>query len=136
MTQRLRYSNPDSVHEPLGPYSHTVTTPAGAETIYIAGQIGIARDGSVGSTIAEQANQAFANLVAVLKAHELDVTSVAKLTVFMVAGHDGDAVRQARLKHFGPVAPASTTLYVSQLVRPEWLVEVEAIAVKPEHASP
>jgi 2-iminobutanoate/2-iminopropanoate deaminase len=130
MTARLQYSNPDSIHEPLGPYSHTVTVPPGAETLYVSGQIGIARDGSVGSTIGEQADQAFENVVAVLKAHGLDVSSVVKLTVFMVAGHDGEEVRRARLKHFGPVAPASTTLYVSQLVRPEWLVEVEAIAAK------
>ena len=129
MTVKLRYSNPDGVHEPLGPYSHAVTVPGGAETLFVSGQVGVAPDGSYGATIAEQADQAFANLVAVLEAHGLDVSSVVKLTVFMVAGHDGDAVRKARLKHFGSVAPTSTTLYVAGLVRPEWFVEVEAIAV-------
>jgi enamine deaminase RidA (YjgF/YER057c/UK114 family) len=128
MAGRLRYSNPDGVHPPLGPYSHAVAVPPGAEMLYISGQVGVAADGSCGPTIAEQADQAFANLIAVLVAHGLDVGSVVKLTVFIVAGHDGDAVRRARVKHFGSVEPASSTMYVSQLVKPEWLIEVEAVA--------
>ena len=131
MTHRPRYSNPSGVHAPLGPYSHAVVVPQGAATLHVSGQVGVRPDGACAPNIGEQADQAFANLVAVLNAHDLDVSSVIKLTVFMVAGHDGDAVRRARLKHFGDVRPASTTVYISQLVRPEWLVEVEAIAAKP-----
>ena len=130
MSTRLGYSNPDVVHEPLGPYSHVVSVPARAETFYISGQIGVAPDGSCGATIAEQADQAFANVIAVLKAHDLDAASVIKLIVFIVTGHDGEAVRAARLKHFGAVAPASSTVYIAQLVRPEWFVEVEAVAAR------
>ncbi len=129
--ERLRYSNPSGVHAPSGPYTHAVVVPPGAGTLYISGQVGVRPDGAFASNIAEQADQAFRNLIAVLNAHDLDVASVIKLTVYMVAGHDGGAVRRARLKHFGDIRPASTTVYVSQLVRPEWFVEVEAVAVRP-----
>ena len=130
MSGRLRFTNPDGVHTPLGPYSHVVTVPPGAELLCTAGQIGMRPDGTVGETLAAQADQAFANVVALLAAHGLGVTDILKLTVFIVTGHDGEDVRRARLGHLGDHAPVSTTVYVSQLVRPEWLVEVEAVAAR------
>lgn len=127
----VRFSNPAGVHAPLGLYSHTVVVPAGTELIYLSGQLGVRPDGSTPATMAEQADQVFANLIAHLRAHGLDATSIVKLTTFMVAGHDGDAVRAARLKHLGAHRPASTAVFVSQLVDPAWFVEVEAVAARP-----
>jgi 2-iminobutanoate/2-iminopropanoate deaminase len=126
----LKFSNPAGVHAPLGLYSHTVTVPEGTELVFLSGQLGVRPDGSVPATMAEQADQVFANIVALLGAHGLDPTSIVKLTTFMVAGHDGDAVRTARLKHLGSHRPASTAVFVSRLVDPAWLVEVEAVAAK------
>jgi 2-iminobutanoate/2-iminopropanoate deaminase len=126
----VRHSNPAGVHAPLGLYSHTVTVPEGTELIFLSGQLGVRPDGSVPTTIDEQADQVFANIIALLKSHGLAATSIVKLTTFMVAGHDGDAVRAARLKHLGPHRPASTAVFVSQLVDPAWFVEVDAVAAK------
>ena len=124
----VRHSNPAGVHAPLGLYSHTVTVPEGTELIFLSGQLGVRPDGTVPTTIEEQADQVFANIVALLKSHGLAATSIVKLTTFMVAGHDGDAVRAARLKHLGSHRPASTAVFVSQLVDPAWFVEVDAVA--------
>jgi 2-iminobutanoate/2-iminopropanoate deaminase len=129
----IRYSNPVGVHAPLGLYSHTVSVPEGSELIFLSGQLGVRPDGSAPTTIEEQADQVFANIVALLKAHGLEATSIIKLTTFMVAGHDGDAVRAARLRHLGFHRPASTAVFVSQLVDPAWFVEVEAVAAKRHH---
>lgn len=126
----IRYSNPSGVHAPLGLYSHTVAVPEGTELIFLSGQLGVRPDGSTPGTIQEQAEQVFANIIALLKSHGLEATSIIKLTTFMVAGHDGDAVRAARLKYLGSHRPASTAVFVSQLVEPAWFVEVEAIAAK------
>ena len=126
----LRFDNPDDIHPPLGPYSHVAVVPAGTELVFLSGQIGIAADGRVGATIAEQADQAFANVIALLEAHGLEVSSIVKLTVLIVAGQDGEVVRKARIKHLGSHTPTSTTFYVPGLVKPEWLIEVEAIAAK------
>jgi enamine deaminase RidA (YjgF/YER057c/UK114 family) len=127
----LTFSNPSAVHAPLGLYSHTVTVPAGTELLFISGQVGVRPDGTTPADIAGQADQVFANIVALLKSHGLAPTDIIKLTTFMVAGHDGDAVRAARRKHLGAHRPASTAVFVSQLVDPAWFVEVEAIAAKP-----
>lgn len=131
----LTFSNPDSVHAPLGLYSHTVVVPEGTTLVFISGQVGVRRDGSTPTTIAEQADQVFANIVALLAAHGLAVSDIIKLTTFMVDGHDGQAVRNARLKHLGSHRPASTAVYISQLVDPAWFVEVEAVAAKRDGAA-
>ena len=126
----LSFANPASVHAPLGLYSHTVRVPQGSELLFISGQLWVRPDGSTPSTIAEQADQVFCNIVELLKAHELVPTDIIKLSTFMVAGHDGDAVRAARIKYLGAHRPASTAVFVSALVDPIWFVEVEAIALK------
>ena len=104
--------------------------PQGTELLFISGQLGVRPDGSTPSSIGEQADQVFSNIVALLRAHDLEPTDIIKLTTFMVAGQDGNAVRAARLKHLGSHRPASTAVFVSQLVDPAWFVEVEAIASK------
>jgi 2-iminobutanoate/2-iminopropanoate deaminase len=126
----LRFDNPTSVHSPLGLYSHTVTVPEGTELLFISGQVGVRPDGSTPSTIAQQADQVFCNIVALLQSHGLGPTDIVKLTTFMVFGQDGDAVRAARLKHLGSHRPASTAVFVPALVDPAWYVEVEAVAAR------
>ncbi len=126
----LSFTNPSCVHAPLGLYSHTVSVPEGTELLFISGQLGVRPDGTTPSTIAEQADQVFSNIVALLQSHGLGATDIIKLTTFMVAGQDGDAVRAARLKYLGSHRPASTAVFVSALVDPAWFVEVEAIVAK------
>jgi enamine deaminase RidA (YjgF/YER057c/UK114 family) len=130
MTDNIKLSNPDCVHPPLGLYSHVVTVPEGSELIYLSGQLGVTPDGHDLQTISEQADQVFANIVALLKAHDLGVQNIVKLTTYMVAGQDGQKVREARLKHLGDHRPASTAIYVSQLVDPAWFVEVDVVAAR------
>ncbi|WAC72638.1 RidA family protein [Roseateles sp. SL47] len=126
----LHFHNPSSVHAPLGLYSHTVRVPAGTELIYCSGQLGVRPDGSTPATMAEQADQVFANLVALARANGCEATDIVKLTTFMVAGQDGDAVRAARRKYLGDHRPASTAVFVPALVEPIWLVEVEAVLAR------
>ena len=126
----LRFCNPSNLHPPLGLYSHCSVVPPGAELLFISGQLGVRADGSCPGTIAEQADLVFANIVAILRSQGLEPSDIVKLTTFMVAGQDGDAVRAARLKHLGSHRPTSTAVFVSQLVEPSWFVEVEAIAVR------
>jgi enamine deaminase RidA (YjgF/YER057c/UK114 family) len=126
----LDFSNPTNVHTPIGPYSHTVIVPSGNELIYLSAQFGIRPDGSTPASIEEQADQVFANVVALLGAHGLEPSSIVKLLTFLVAGQNGKAVLDAKLKYLGTHRPAATAVYVPQLVDPKWLVEVEAIAAR------
>ena len=124
------FVNPPTVHTPGGAYSHLAAVPSGTELVFISGQIGIRPDGSLPDSTGEQAEQVFANIAALLASQGLRVDSVVKLTMFIVAGKDLQAVRDARAKFMGAHRPASTAVFVSQLVDPAWHVEVEAIAAR------
>ena len=126
----IAFLNPPTVHAPGGAYSHSAVVPAGTDLVFLAGQVGVRPDGSLPTTIAEQAEQAFANISALLAAHGLDAGALVKVTMFVVAGQDLQAVRAARAKLFGTHRPASTAVFVSQLADPAWHVEVEAVAAK------
>lgn len=126
----ITFTNPPTVHAPAGSYSHTAVVPAGTELVFLSGQVGARLDGSTPPALAEQADQAFANIVQLLAAHGLQPDAVVKLTLFIVAGQDIQVVRNARIKHLGNHRPASTAVFVSQLADPKWLVEVEAVAAK------
>lgn len=125
-----KFVNPSDIHAPLGAYSHTASVPAGSELIFVSGQVGARPDGSVPETLAEQAELVFRNLRRCLAAHGADLDAVVKLTTFVVSGQDAQLTRDVRLRHFGAHRPASTLVFVPQLVTPALLVEVEAVAVK------
>lgn len=123
------FLNPPGVHAPTG-YSHSAVVPAGTELVFLAGQVGIRPDGSTPPALAEQSQQMFDNIAALLRAHGLDASSIVKLTLFVVAGQDIATVRGARAKLLGEHKPTSTAVFVSQLVDPKLLVECEVIAAR------
>jgi 2-iminobutanoate/2-iminopropanoate deaminase len=98
----VHLANPSGVNAPLGLYSHTVLVPEGTELIYLSGQLGVRPDGSLPTAMAEQADQVFANIIGSLKTHGLEAKDIVKLTTFMVAGHDGGAVRTVEASRFSP----------------------------------
>lgn len=125
-----RFSNPTGVRAPAAPYSHSVEVPAGERTLYVAGQVGYAPDGSVPDGIAAQTEQVFRNLKAVLAASGYGMADVVSLRVFLVHREDREGFNVIRGKHLGEHRPASTLVFVSGLATPNILVEVEAVAAK------
>ena len=99
-------------------------------TLYIAGQIGLRPDGTVPEGIEAQARVAYANMKAVLDEAGMSFADVVKTTVFLINPADRAAFAAVRADVMGGAKSASTLVYVSGLVLPELLVEVEAIAVK------
>lgn len=127
----VSFLDPASLHKPGPAYSHSAVVPAGTELVFLSGQVGIRPDGSTPASVAEQAEQVFANIGALLAAHGLGPGALVKLTTFLVAGQDIQAVRAARSRFLGAHRPTSTLVYVPQLADPAWHVEVEAMAARP-----
>lgn len=126
-----RFTNPDTVHAPLGKYSHTVAVPGNSELLVIAGQVGCSRDGTVPSGIKEQSEQAFSNVLACLEVNGMSKVDIVKLTVYLTDSRFIGEYRAARAKLIGDdVLPASTLVIVAGLAAPEMLIEVEAWAAK------
>ena len=131
---------PKSFGAPLGMYSHGMIAPGG-ELVIVAGQVGMAADGqvAVGDVIA-QTKQALENVRAVVEAGGCTMRDVVRLQTFLTRADDIPGFMKARGEVFPQLFPdraypPNTLLVVSRLVRPELLVEIEAMAVRPRRAA-
>ncbi len=128
--------NPAAIGVPVAPYSHAIKT-TGSEILFLAGQVPIDKDGStvgVGDFEA-QARCVFDLLTEILKAGGMDWGNVAKLNVFMTRREDRERITALREELFSEWFPSgdypiSTLLFISGLYREEFLIEIEAIAVR------
>jgi enamine deaminase RidA (YjgF/YER057c/UK114 family) len=138
VAKSVTYLNPPSSTPPAGMYSH-VARMAPGELAFIAGQVAVDKSGaSVGvGDVAAQVNQVFANIGDLLKDLGADFEQVVQLTTYLVGADSIPAFMSARAallpKLFpGGKYPPNTLLVIDRLVKPEFLVEVAAIARVPE----
>lgn len=128
---------PRSFGPPLGMYSHGMMA-RGRELVVVAGQVGIGPGGHVAAgDVVAQTRQALENVRAVVEAAGCTVREVVRLQTFLTRVEDVQGFMKARSELFPSwfpdgVYPPNTLLVVSALVRPELLVEIEAMAVKSE----
>ena len=128
MHERL---NPSTIAPPLGAYSHGIAVEKGLRWIFVSGQLGIAPDGTLASGAEAQADIAWGNIGRVLEAGGMTTADLVKTTTYVVDRGLIPAVRAARQRHMpGPDFPASTFVIVAGLARPEFLVEIEAVAAR------
>ena len=99
------------------------------DTLYVSGQIAVDTSGNiVGEGDCEaQTRQVMANIQAVVKAVGGSMNNVVKITCFLTDVANYPAYSKVRAETFPSNPPASSTVIVAGLVRPELLVEVEAI---------
>lgn len=113
----------------VGPYSPAV---GAGDLVFVSGQIALAADGSVvGVTAAEQARKALENMQATLAAAGLEMSAVAKTTIFLKDIGDFAAVNAVYAEFFREPYPARSTVEVARLPK-DLKVEIEAIAVRGE----
>lgn len=120
---------------PVGLYSHAVPVPAGRQLLAVSGQLSVDASGeSVGGDDFEaQMRQVFTNLATVLEAAGGTLADLVKMTTYLVdADHIDDfyRVRAVLFAELFPdaVYPGNTLLVIGRLVRPEFLIEIEAFA--------
>jgi 2-iminobutanoate/2-iminopropanoate deaminase len=132
---------PKTFGAPLGMYSHGMIAPGG-EIVVVAGQVGMGQGGQVaGGDVVAQTRQALDNVRAVVEAAGCAMRDVVRLQTFLTHAGDIDGFMKARAEVFpryfpDGAYPPNTLLIVSRLVKPELLVEIEAMAVKPAKAAP
>jgi enamine deaminase RidA (YjgF/YER057c/UK114 family) len=106
----------------------------GSKMIYTSGQVAIDENGDIVGVgdLAEQTRQAMRNLTVALAAAGASVADVVKTTTFIV-GYKPDQreiITGAKKSFYeGRPPPTSALIGVNALARPEWLIEIEAIAV-------
>lgn len=130
----IRKLNPETVAPPIGVYSHVAVVPAGTRLLFLAGQIGKRLDGTLAATVEEQCVQALENVRLILASQGAKPEHIVKLMFYLSAKPtDWAPIDEKRATLFRGVQPPPVTwVYVSELFRPEYLVEVEAAAAVPE----
>jgi enamine deaminase RidA (YjgF/YER057c/UK114 family) len=107
-------------------------------TVYLRGQIGQDLDSreSVGiGDVAAQTEQAMANIDMLLQESGSALEDIVKIVVYLTDVRYREAVYQVMGRWLKGVFPVSTGVVVTALARPEWVVEIDAIAVIPESRS-
>ncbi|HUX74762.1 MAG TPA: RidA family protein [Steroidobacteraceae bacterium] len=126
----MKIHNPATSAAPNGPYSLGVEVPAGQRVLFVAGQVPVAKDGSTPQGIKAQAEQVWRNIIAVLESAGMGVENLVKVNHYLTKAENIPGYGEVRSKMLGAARPASTMVVVQSLVKPEWLVEVEAYAAK------
>lgn len=126
----FQLSSPATLASPPG-YSHLAIVSAG-RLVFVSGQVALDRSGNVvgKDDFRAQARQVFENLRSALESAGGSFRDVIKLNSYVVDMSALPHLRVVRDEHVNTAnPPASTTVQVSRLFRPEFLLEVEAIAV-------
>jgi 2-iminobutanoate/2-iminopropanoate deaminase len=132
---QTRFINPEPLGKPPG-YTHVVEATAPARIVYIAGQLGVDKDGKLSSDFRLQAVQTFENLKHALAAVGGRFEHVVKFNNYLVDLKYLPVFRQVRDSYLADQnRPASTTLAISGLAREGGLLEIEAVAVLPPAGS-
>lgn len=137
MTDAVTYVNPPSAGAPLGLYSHVARVQSG-ELIFLAGQVAssaaMRTDGA--GDFASQFHEVYDSIGQILADLGTDYNAVAKFTTYLVDSSHIEPFMELRQELFpslfaGPLYPPNTLLIVDRLVKPEFLIEVEAVARLP-----
>ncbi len=116
----------DKAPAAVGPYSQAVRT---GDLLFCSGQVGLdPKTGRlVGSDIKDQTRQVIQNIREVLRAADLELSDIAKTTIFLADMDDFSIVNEIYEEQFGKHRPARSTVQVAGLPL-KALIEIECIA--------
>jgi enamine deaminase RidA (YjgF/YER057c/UK114 family) len=134
MSAGVTHLNPDGLHQ--NPYySQAVVVQGNVKTIYIGGQNAVLADGSVVGVgdLRAQTEQVYKNLETLLAAAGARLQDIVKWTIHVVQGQDIVPALGLFEQFWGQAPPpAITVTFVAGLAHPDYLVEIEAVAVTGE----
>lgn len=130
----VQHLNPEELHKNPA-YTQAVAVSGNTTTIYVGGQNAVDASGNIvgKGDIQEQTEKALKNLETALRAGGAELQHVVKWNVYILHGQSAQAGFEAFQKVWGqrPNPPAITTVFVPALAHPDFLVEIDAVAVVP-----
>jgi len=124
----IRAISTSDAPRPFSRYSQAVEVPGGARLVFVSGQVGVGLDGALPVTEEGEHQQAWANVLAILKSEGLGPRDIVKVTAYVTSPTGVAIYRQVRDRMLEGAEPASTLLIVSGLADPKWRVEIEVVA--------
>jgi 2-iminobutanoate/2-iminopropanoate deaminase len=126
----MRRLNPDAIHPPFANYAHGIEVDPGARLVFCSGQLGIGRDGVVPDDVEGQARLCFRAIVAILGEASMSLADVVRLNAYVASAEYLGGYMKVRDEFVGKPPPASTLMIVHGFARPEFKVEIEAVAAR------
>ncbi len=131
----VQYLNPETLHQNPA-FTNVVVVTGSTRTVYVGGQDAVDVNGMVvgKGDIRAQTEQIFKNLQAALAAGGAQLEHVIKWNIYVVQGQPLQAGFEVFQQVWGqrPNPPAITGIFVAGLAHPDFLVEMDAVAVVPE----
>jgi 2-iminobutanoate/2-iminopropanoate deaminase len=114
----------------IGAYSDAIEAAPNLRWLMTSGTPGLATSGELPTDIVGQSELAWKHILRILEQAGMTVADLVKVTTYLTRAEDIPAYAKSRKGFLGEVRPAFMLLVVPQLVRPEFLLEVEVIAAK------
>jgi enamine deaminase RidA (YjgF/YER057c/UK114 family) len=120
--------------KPSGHFSHATTIAARGTIVFISGMVSRRADGTIVGIgdIEAQTRQVCENLKAAVEEAGGTLDDICRVDVFVRNMEHFDTIHKVRRDYFKPPAPASTMVEVAKMTSPEYLIEINAIAVLPD----
>ncbi len=128
----LRMLNPAGIPPALAHYAHGVAVPPGTRLVFCSGQLGIGLDGTIPESAAAQTELCFRAIGAILAEAGMGFGDLIRLNAYVADRTYLSAYMAMRDRYIREPWPASTLMIVAGFSRPEFKVEVEALAGRRE----
>jgi reactive intermediate/imine deaminase len=123
-----------SIRKPIGVFSQATVVEAKGRLVFVSGMTARRPDGSIAGVgnIEEQTRQVCENIKSAVEGAGGTMNDVCRVDVYVRNMEHFDAIHKIRRQYFTPPLPASTMVEVSKMVSPDYLIEINAIAVIPD----
>jgi 2-iminobutanoate/2-iminopropanoate deaminase len=121
----------DKIRKPSGVFSHATVIEAEGRIVFISGMTARRPDGTIAGIgdITAQTRQVCENITAAVEDAGGTLDDVCRVDVYIRNMEHFQAIHEVRQQYFKPPLPASTMVEISKMTSPEYLIEINAIAV-------
>jgi len=125
------WHNPPTVPKPPSKHAQAVESRSGLRWLHISGQIGLDQDGKLADSEIGQHRQIWQNILNLLAAANMTREHLVRVCCYVTRVDQIANYRITRDEALQGVEVASTAMVVGALAKPEWVVEMEAVAAAP-----
>ena len=121
----------DKLREPSGHFSQAIALPAQGRIVFISGMTARRPDGTIAGVgdIEAQTRQVCENIKAAVEAAGGTMDDICRVDVYVRNIEQFEKIHRVRREYFKSPPPASTMVEVTKMVSPDYLIEINAIAV-------
>ncbi|MBN8937856.1 MAG: RidA family protein [Rhizobiales bacterium] len=122
------------LRQPNGHFSQATTIEARGKLVFLSGMTARRADGSIAGVgdVSEQTRQVCENLKAAVEEAGGTLDDICRVDVYVRNMEHFDAIHKVRREYFTGIAPASTMVEITKMTSPDYLIEINAIAVLPD----